>query len=262
MRAARATLIIGATALFSALSPAVASAAPTQADLGAGKFPTVTTDAAGTGFIAWSDPNGNGPVFFCKLARGASSCAAGGPVTFSPPMASDDTFTPPYAFQRPDGSLVLSVDRSFKQVIWTSTDGGATWSPATNAEGNQIGDVNPSGQAILAPDGSGQEVITDTTTGGVDLQFQPFGGPAQTTHALFASYEYGGTIATVNAGLTIAAFWQIPGAGGTNSSAFSLFHGAPGTAPARPPWSSAPTWSRSRRRLAACARGWSRPSCS
>jgi hypothetical protein len=225
-----ATLAATTAALLSALAPAGARAAVAQTDLGAGRTPTVLVDSAGTAFIAWSDANGSGPVFFCRLPRGATACAGGGPVTFTPPAANDDTFAPPYVLQRPDGSLVLTADRAFNQVIWTSTDGGVTWSPPTAAEGNAIGDINPSGLARLSGDGAGQEVITDTTTGGVDLQFQPFAGPKQTSRTLFGGYEYGGSVAAVAAGETMAAFWRIPGSGGLNSSAFSLYHGAPGTA--------------------------------
>lgn len=230
MRARSKVGLAGAIALLAGATAAPASAVTGQVDLGAGQTPTVFVDGAGTAYIAWAAVNGTGPAYFCKLPRGATACAGGGPVTFTPPMSFDDTFAPPYVFQRPDGSLVFTIDRSFNQVIWTSTDGGATWSPPTNAEGNPIGDQNPSGDAILSPDGSAQEVITDVTTGGVKFQFQPFAGPKQTSNALFSSYEYGGSLATVSSSLTMAAFWQIPNGGGNDSTAFSLYHGAPGTA--------------------------------
>jgi hypothetical protein len=233
MRGSRLAGAVAATIAVAAcaLAPA-APAATTPVVLGNGQQPAVAVDASGNAYITWAATHGTGDFFFCNLPRGASACANGGPVSFTAPVAHDDTFTRPFILREPTGALVITIDRAFHQEVWTSADNGATWTPSTSAEGTNLGDRNPGGQAILAPDNSGLEVITATTTGGVAFQYQPFtGGPIAGSNAIFGGYEYDGTLAVASPTLTVAAFWRIPGTpGATNTTAFSLFHGAPGAA--------------------------------
>src|SRR5687768_10530107 len=72
--------VIGLVAALALLPAASASAAVTPITLGKGSVPGVAVDANGTAHVAWHpDVNGDAPLKYCKVSRGARTCDGGGP---------------------------------------------------------------------------------------------------------------------------------------------------------------------------------------
>jgi hypothetical protein len=196
-----------------AAAPARAVVAPITA--GPGEHPTVAVDAAGTGYVAWNQrtgPNAN-VVRVCKVPRGASACTP--LATFAP--EGEDILGHPFVFTGPNNALAVISNRccfseqpGSRTYLFTSPDGGATWSSPL-----LIGTLSPSGDAALGPDGA-IDVVTDVTTGGIVFQHAPPATPPTTAEALVGpQYEYGGTIAFDGA-IPIVAYFDIDGTGASH----------------------------------------------
>jgi hypothetical protein len=94
-------------------------------------YAAIVTDAAGNGYLAWNHEAGvsTDVPMFCKLAPGAKKCAH--PISLAlpgaPEFASDDQPSP---ILGPPGVVWVVASRYIANdtVIWTSTDGGQTFS--------------------------------------------------------------------------------------------------------------------------------------
>jgi len=94
-------------------------------------YAAIVTDAAGNGYVAWNHEAGisTDVPMFCKLAPGATKCEH--PISLALPggstYASDDQ---PFPILGPPGVVWVVASRYIADdtVIWTSTDGGQTFS--------------------------------------------------------------------------------------------------------------------------------------
>ena len=178
--------------VVAALAAAAAGAAvPRPFTAGQGDKPTLTIDAAGTAWVAWNqkvDALSN-KVVVCRVPRGATACAATTSLT-----PGETGYAPPRIFVTGPNQLALITTRCCytgpnRTQLYTSSDGGATWSAPVLA-----GSLDASGDAILGP-GNAISVVTDTVTGGTNYQRVPLdGSAAPTTPTPIGTDEYGGTI--------------------------------------------------------------------
>jgi hypothetical protein len=153
--------------------------APPSVSLGAGKTPDVLVDAAGTSHVVWNQevPAGGSDVtHYCRVPRGATACDNPSGTPFAPvtaPYSAD--FDGPKIAQLGDGLVVLShrypavvrhpdgQDRDRTTYMWTSGDGGQSWTGPAIVGASQInGDIAVVGDRIA--------VISDTVTGGTRAQ--------------------------------------------------------------------------------------------
>ena len=189
--------------------------APPAVTLGAGNRPDVLVDAAGTAHIVWNEevPAGGSDVtHYCRIPRGGAACDNPSGTPFPPiNVAYSADFSGPKIVQLGDGLAVLShrypavvrhpdgQDRSRTTYMWTSADGGQTFTgPAIVGTTEINGDVAVVGDRIL--------VISDTVTGGTSAQMLS-GGVFDPTPILLGPGDsaYDGTVANDN-GAPIAAF--------------------------------------------------------
>jgi hypothetical protein len=181
------------------LLPASARAA-TPVVVGQGADPGLAVDAAGTAYIAW---NGTEPsatsLHFCRLARGASTCAGAG--TFAVPAGTTSLYRP---FVSVSGGLVqITQSRygfaagSFNQVIqFTSTDGGNTFDAGT-----AVGTITFN-EAANGP--GGVAAVTFATTGGGSFQLMRAGNAASAL--LSGDHPYDGAVGVTPTGQLLTIF--------------------------------------------------------
>jgi hypothetical protein len=216
---ARRRLVAAISCAF-LLSAAPAMAAPV--DVGAGSDAAVAVDPAGTSYIAYNGlPASNQPLRLCKLPRAATACAS----TTDLPVAGPGTIS---SDARPFVSVsgltvrVLSYRYGFssgdfaRDVLFTSTDGGATFAP-----GAQVGNLHPNGDAVAGP-GAGISLV-NSAAASHSYQRVPTDGSTQatTSAALSSQYLNGGSVALVNPTKPLVVLDD-----GTNA-AFSVFNGGP-----------------------------------
>jgi hypothetical protein len=213
-------------AVLAVLAFVLAAAAPAGAAVpkpftaGTGSQPTLTVDASGTGWVAWNQKIDGltNKVVICRVPRGGSACAATSTV-----VPGDTGYAPPRIFVTGPNQLALITNRCCyggpnRTQLYTSADGGATWSAPVLA-----GSLDTSGDAILGP-GNAISVVTDTVTGGTNYQRVPLdGSPAPTTAAHIGADEYGGTIGFFS-GRPVVAYYDFL-AGGPYHLDFTAYSG-------------------------------------
>lgn len=121
---------------------------------GAGSFPDMLVDEAGTGHVVWNEDRGDGAdvVVYCRIPRGASACNARtelrSEIPDSSPDARYDSGGPPKIARLGDQLVVLSkrypVVRnkpdgasSHTVLAWSSSDGGTAWTAAPKIVGKR-----------------------------------------------------------------------------------------------------------------------------
>src|SRR4051812_39638482 len=146
-------------ALLLALAAGPAHAAAPVA-VGPGVEPDVEVDPGGTAYIAWigAEPTGNTTLHFCRLPRGATTCAVNAPIT-----------TPGTSLTRPfvtvSGATVrvfsyrygLTGPRFSAVYMFTSNDGGASFDA-----GIQVGTV-AFYDAVVGP-GNGVSLVANNSS--------------------------------------------------------------------------------------------------
>jgi len=124
--------VAGSAALLGGLPGGSAQAAHQfTVDSQPDSYGATVTDAAGNGYLAWNHVAGisTDVPMFCKLAPGATKCAH--PISLAlpggPEFASDDQ---PFPILGPPGVVWVVASRYIASdtVIWTSTNGGQTFS--------------------------------------------------------------------------------------------------------------------------------------
>ena len=192
-------------AALGALTAAPAGAAvPRPFTAGQGEKPTLTVDSSGTAWVAYNKKidNLSNKVVVCRVPRGATACAAQ-----TEELPGEEAFSPPRIFVTGPNQLALISTRCCytgpsRTQLYTSSDGGATWSAPVLA-----GSLEPSGDAILGP-GNAISVVTDTVTGATYYQRVPLdGSTAPTTGTQIGTDEYGGTIGFYN-GRAVVAYYD------------------------------------------------------
>jgi hypothetical protein len=130
--------LLAPAVVLCALAPATANAG-TPFTVGEGDAPHLAVDGSGTAHVVWVD---NSPkMFYCQVPRGAQACAA-------PPRVIDQPGTGGVAYVVHLGSTIHLVSPNYPQqttVLWTSTDGGATFAGPTTVYkyGGQAGSSEP-----------------------------------------------------------------------------------------------------------------------
>ncbi len=168
--ALRSSLLIG-TAIAALAAPVADAGTVTLAP--AGSKPSIAVDDAGTAHVVWDESvsGSDDHVVYCRLPRGATSCAA------------TQSFTLPaegfgVTALAGDGQVVIVSQRccadSVRGEIWAlvSSDAGATFGAPV-----RIGDADTfSGEVALGP-GAGQVSTVGAPTAGVIYQAEPLAGP-------------------------------------------------------------------------------------
>ncbi|HEV7937547.1 MAG TPA: hypothetical protein VGP18_05925 [Solirubrobacteraceae bacterium] len=124
----------------------------------------IVTDASGTGYVAWDQPAANPAtepevVRFCKIPRGGT-CTA--PITLPLPSGANEEIIQPFPVLGSHPGVVYVVGPRYIKdedtLIWTSTDGGATFSAAksihsASPDKTNVGDVllDPNTPASAGP---------------------------------------------------------------------------------------------------------------
>ncbi len=115
----------------------------------------VVTEAGGTGYVAWDHPapSVSEPevVLFCKIPRGGT-CTA--PITLPLPAGPSEEIVQPFVvLGKTPGVVYVVGPRYIKEeytVIWTSTDGGETFSAPNRVPGGSPGTTGI-GDVLLDP---------------------------------------------------------------------------------------------------------------
>jgi hypothetical protein len=189
---------------LAACSVAVLLAVPARAAgpvaVGAGSLPHVAADGAGAGYVTWIENVGNTSTFhYCKLPAAAGACTA--PLTFADAAQDVDGGYPLLA---PDGRVLLVEARGItpgrSKLLWTSTDGGTTFSgPVPIATMSSTG-ANIAGAATYAPAGTlglaAESIFTIGQISGGTAPFQATGtGPGTTTSSADLTPNVGTSVA-------------------------------------------------------------------
>jgi hypothetical protein len=193
------TLAAAAVAAFLLVAAPARAAAPIV--VGTGADPGLAVDAAGTAYIGWNgpEPGGTRTLHFCRLPRGASTCAD----TTIPVPDGTYSLSRPFLVVGSGGTVQLTQSRygfagaNFTQVLqFTSPDGGSTWSP-----GVQVGTITVYA-AVNGP--GGVSGVTNATTEGAFVQTMAAGNTAAAL--LSADHLYDGAVGVTPAGQLIAVF--------------------------------------------------------
>ena len=170
---------------FSLLAPAAFAQTPLTA--GPGTYPRVAVDSRGTGHLAWINSVGNTSTFrYCKLAPAARACAS--PFSFA---NGDQDVDGGHPLLASDQRVLLvearGVSPNITKLLWTSTNGGASFSGPTQIGtlGNNGGGI--AGRALLAPAGAlglgAESILTIGEVAGIEAPFQATGTEAGTSSA-------------------------------------------------------------------------------
>jgi hypothetical protein len=117
----------------------------------------IVTDGSGTGYAAWVQPAAKPAtepevVEFCKIPRGATGCAS--PIALPLPAGPDEEITQPFPVLGSHSGVVYVVGPRYikneETLIWTSTDGGATFSAAKSIHSASPGKTGV-GDVLLDP---------------------------------------------------------------------------------------------------------------
>jgi hypothetical protein len=204
--------VIGAA---SALTPTTAAAAAPR-PVGVGLLPGVAVDAAGTSYVAWVGPEPNTTTLrFCRLARGATACDAGGADSIEAPGTSKNR-----PFVVVNGSRVVVVQHrygpgvpGFSQVYrFTSRNRGATF-----PERRVVGKIEFD-EAVVGP-GDTVSGATHGTCSGMCFQnvvldgAAPVGldGTSQVPWATLSDRPYSGAVGLVDAATPLTVFSDLAG---------------------------------------------------
>ena len=141
---------------FAALLPSAAQASNLfTLDAHADTSGPIVTEANGTGYVAWDHPapsaSESDVVLFCKIPRGGT-CTA--PITLPLPAGPDEEIIQPFVvLGKTPGVVYVVGPRYVKEeytVIWTSTNGGETFSAPKRVPGGSPGKTGV-GDVLLDP---------------------------------------------------------------------------------------------------------------
>ncbi len=213
----RSGLVPGAVALrlvavllgisFAVMLPAAAQASNLfTLDAHADTSGPIVTEASGTGYVVWDRPAASASepdiVLFCKIPRGGT-CTD--PIALPQPAGSYEEIIQPFIVLGKTPGVVYVVGPRYVKaddtVIWTSTDGGAEFSPPKKVPGGSPGKT-----------GVGDVLLDPNTPAGA--------GPTEDYFGIAGNNPglgFGFTANEVVSGSTSFSFAE-PGAGGVGSS--------------------------------------------
>ncbi len=135
MRSLLATVLVSAGLACLTFAPGALAADQFTLDPMPDSIGPVVTDAAGNGYVAWehaSSAGGADVPMFCRLVPGAHSCAH--PIALSlpdPADGSEASALAPFPILGPGATVWVAASRYVMDdtLVWTSSDGGATFGP-------------------------------------------------------------------------------------------------------------------------------------
>jgi hypothetical protein len=210
------TVVLAALLAAALLFPASVGAAPFV--IGEGHSPGVAVDPAGTAYIAWYGPEPtNNSLRFCRLARGATTCAGQSVLA----TTGNSLSRPSVVVAGTRVSVVQyrygAAGSEFNQVfLYTSPNGGETFDAGT------VVGFAPFDEAVQGP-GDTLSLVTNAFQEGAVFQNVPLaGGTSGTARALLgADRPYNGSVGLLNAATPIAVF-----ASGASDAAFRTYVGS------------------------------------
>lgn len=124
-------ILLVAALSFMLWTPA-ASAQHSPVTIGEGAKPALTIDAAGTAYIAWYGTGSQSALHFCRLARGAQTCA-GAPTIVTPGATNGTSLSQP--FVSVTGLTVRVVQHRYgygegaweRAMLFSSSNAGDSW---------------------------------------------------------------------------------------------------------------------------------------
>ncbi len=174
----------------------------------------IVTDASGTGYVAWDQPAAKPAtepevVQFCKIPRGGT-CTS--PITLPLPSGANEEIIQPFPVLGSHAGVVYVVGPRYIKdedtLIWTSTDGGATFSAAKSIKS-------------ASPDKTGVgDVLLDPNTPASAGPTEDYFGMAFNNPGL----GFGFTANEITSGTTSFTFAN-PGTGGVASSTLGYVTG-------------------------------------
>ena len=192
-----------ALALALAATPVAQAGTPFQIGTG-GKDPALTVDpVTGTMHAVWSDDPEQRSARYCRVPRGATACD----ITRDLALTAPDTFTvdEPKIVRAGDGTLHVVTTRyvGSDTWLWSSTDGGATWSAPSKISAAPMGTdatdpvLGPQAGEITIPTwNSGRRVFSARLDGGDALSSDYADLPAAVPPVNFLIYNLATAVAT------------------------------------------------------------------
>jgi signal peptidase I len=182
-----------------------------------GHDPAVAVDADGAAHVVWDEGGGDGPdrTHYCRVPRGATDCSVSH--VFAPEprdsAAGSEDFPGPHVLLSGGDRVVVLTHRCCggfgaigTEALYAvvSDDGGQTFGPP-----RVIGDLEPSGDAVLGADDRAY-VVTDSVTGGTFFQAATLDGFAEDAARLGEGDQaYSGTVALVDGETPLVAFQDL-----------------------------------------------------
>ncbi len=177
---------LASIAVCCALASPASSATPVTT--GPGTHPQVAVDATGAGYVTWIHSVAAASTFrYCKLPAAAKACTA--PFSFADAQRDEDGGYPLLA---PGGRVLLVEARGVApnrvKLLWSSSDGGATFSGPTQIGTFAANGGNIAGRALYAPVGAiglaAESIMTIGEIAATTAPFQATGTTAGTSPAV------------------------------------------------------------------------------
>jgi hypothetical protein len=180
------------------LAIAATAVAATPLNVGPAADTGVVVDESGTGYFTWADKTSPQTVHYCRLAQATTTCSASQTFSYSDSIGGtlDEGNEPMLA----SGGRILIADgrccipsHSDQRFVYSSTDGGTTFTPTAPGAGNTVAETanGLQGSVLFAPGGSLDPAITGdlllgiadgAQTGGADFQAMPTAPPLVTAN--------------------------------------------------------------------------------
>jgi hypothetical protein len=180
------------------IATATTAVAATPLNVGPAADTGVVVDESGTGYVTWADKTSPQTLHYCRLAQGTTTCSASQTFSYSDSIGGtlDEGNEPVLA----SGGRILIADgrccipsHSDQRFVYSSTDGGTTFTPTAPGPGNTVAETANGIQSsvLFAPGGSLDPAITGERllaiadgpqTGGAAFQAMPTAPPLVTSH--------------------------------------------------------------------------------
>jgi hypothetical protein len=147
----RNVLVAAVAAVATVAALASSASAATPFSVGTGIYPSLYVDQTGAANVTWVEDSNAGPIHFCRVPEGATSCATQS--TIARPGGSTGYRAFVYGGSTPGTLMVVSLSLTPGDArVYRSTDNGATWSgPTVIASGV---DYSFASQAAVGPGGN------------------------------------------------------------------------------------------------------------
>jgi hypothetical protein len=191
-------LKLSAALLVTFLASVAPATAATPLSVGPAADTGVVVDESGTGYVTYAERTSPQTLHYCRLAQGTTTCNVSQFWNYSDSIGgvADEGNQPVLA----SGGRIFIADgrccipsHSDQRFVYTSTDGGATFTPAAPGAGNTVAETanGIQGSVLFAPAGSLDPAIASerllaiadgAVTGSADFQAMPTTPPLVTAN--------------------------------------------------------------------------------